>query len=537
MSLASIHKASITYAGVRVLDGVSLELAPGAKIGLVGENGSGKSTILKLIAGLVEPDAGMVSIAQSARLGYLPQHPDVVPGRTALEEVLSARPRLLELGRTIAAHEAVGNPASVAEGEAYAAAVAEFAEADGYRIESEARAALAALGLSEEHLAMPVETLSGGENARVQLARVLLTEPSLLLLDEPDNHLDIAGIEWLEETLRRFRGALLMVTHDRALLDAVTDGIMEIERGKLTFERGRFADFMERKRKRFEQQLESYLEQQRRVRKLKAAVSRADGQARGIEQRTTHDYYRHQARKVALRATRIKDRIKRELEGAGSVKKPWMGRDAIRVDMKPAKWHARTVVRMEGVAKSFGERLLFEGVELDVSRGERIALLGPNGSGKTTLMEIALGLQEADDGGVWLSQGATPFYCDQMQGGLDPELTVYETLSSETDLEHSQIHYVLARLLFKQDAVHKRVGDLSGGERTRLLLCLLMNTRADLLMLDEPTNHLDLPGIEVLQQGLCSFEGAVLFISHDRRFLDAVATAKYELRDGTLVKA
>jgi len=194
------------------------------------------------------------------------------------------------------------------------------------------------------------------------------------------------------------------------------------------------------------------------------------------------------------------------------------------------------VLRIEGVAKTFGGTPLFDGVDLELSRGERLALVGPNGSGKTTLMEIGIGLQAADAGDVWLSGAATVFYCDQHLAGLEPELSVYDTVARESDLGHGEVHYLLAKLLFRGNAVHKRVRDLSGGERTRLLLALLMNTGADLLMLDEPTNHLDLPSIGILQEGLSGFPGAVLFISHDRAFIDAVATDVYELRGGELSK-
>lgn len=538
MSLARLHKVGVAYAGVPVLQDASFELHPGARVGLVGTNGSGKSTILRLIAGEMEPHAGTVTVARSARIGYVPQDWGTTATHNALHEVLSARSDLLELTDRIDSYEAGASDGTLDDESStrYAQAVAEFAELGGYDFVRRAEEVLAALGLDDAQLALPLNRLSGGEQARAQLAKALMTEPTLLLLDEPDNHLDIQGIEWLEQTLACFRGALLLVTHDRALLDAVTDSILEVERGRLTFERGGCAHFVERRRVRFDAEMKGYLDQQRRVRKLRDAVTRADGQARGIEHRTIHFHYRKQAAKIARRATRMKARLERELEGAQAARKPWVEGVGIRMDLAPARWHAHSVLRMEDVSRRFGDRTLFGGVGLDLSRGQRIAVMGRNGSGKTTLLKVALGLQPADAGDVWLSSGATPFYCDQLRGGLDPDVTVFDTVARETDLDRSQVHYILARLMFEKDAVHKRVGDLSGGERTRLLLVLLMNTRADLLVLDEPTNHLDLAAVEVLQEGLKEYAGAVLFVSHDRAFVRAVATDVYTLRGGALSK-
>jgi len=539
MSLIALNKVTKEFAGATVLDGVSLELSHESKVGLVGENGSGKSTILKLIAGMLRPDSGEVRVARSARLGYVPQRPDLRSTRAALEEALAARPALFEIRqRMLSLERGSADAASATDAPvAYAEAVAEFSEARGYQFERQAREALRALGITEGQMALPIDRLSGGERARVALAKALLAAPSVLLLDEPDSHLDIDGIVWLERMLKRYRGALVLVTHDRELLDRVVDSIIEIEDGKVTQEGGNFTDFLKRKRERIERQKQQYLDQQRRVRKLKQAISRHSGTARGIENRTIHFHYRKRALKVARRAVTLKRRIERELQSEKKIEKPRGQRDRIRVDLAPRRWHARSVLRLEGIAKGFGSKTLFTDVSLDLSRGQRFALMGPNGSGKTTLMEIALGIQPADEGDVWRSQAAAAFYCDQHHAGLETGLSVYETIAKNTDLTRNQIHYLLAKLLFTGEALNKPVENLSGGERTRLVLALLMNTCADLLLLDEPTNHLDLPGIEVLQEALKSFAGALLFISHDRRLVNAVATTDlFELRGGTLAR-
>jgi len=532
MSLVSFNNVTNEFGGVRVLKDVSFELADEGKVGLVGENGSGKTTLLNLIAGALKPDSGVVHVARSAGVCYVPQTPELRSDRTAYEEVLAARPSLFATRRKMLSLEPeIANERAAAS---YAEVVAEYSASRGYEFERKTREALVSLGLGEEQIGLSLNRLSGGERGRVALAKALLANPTLLLLDEPDNHLDIEGIRWLEGVLKRYPGAFVLVTHDRELLDRAVDSIVEIEDAKVTVERGGYADFLKRKQKKLEAQKRQYLEQQRRVRKLKEAVNRAEGKGRGIERRTIHFHYRKRAAKVARRAVVIKRRIERQLEDEMRVEKPRTERDRVRVDLAPPKWHAATVLRMEGVAKSFGDRPLLADVSVELSRGQRIAIVGPNGCGKTTLMEIALGIQPADDGDVWLSEGASVFYCDQKQAGLKPELSVYESVAEETDLNHNQTHYLLAKLLFKGEAVGKKVAVLSGGERTRLVLALLMNTRADVLMLDEPSSHLDLPSIEVLEEALRSFAGAVMFISHDRRFVNAVATDAYELRDQRL---
>ena len=537
MSLVALNKVSKVLGGRTVLDAVSLECPHRGKVGLVGANGSGKSTILKLLAGTLEPDTGQVIVSRTVRVEYVPQVPEVRSERSAYDEVLSARGDLFEARNRMQRLDPASDRTEAPHGTnacAYADAVAAFADAGGYPFEQTVEHALGALGLGAPQMALTVGRLSGGERARVALAKALLAEPDVLLLDEPDNHLDIEGITWLEQMLRAYRGAVVLVTHDRELLDRVVDMIAEIEDGRLTAEKGNVSDFLTRKRERIDRQKREYLQQQRRVRRLKEAITGSQGKARATENRTIHFHYRKRALKVARRATVLKARLERELAGERRVDKPRDTAEQIRVDLAPHRWHARSVLRLEGIGKRFGDRRLLEDVELDLSRGQRIALLGPNGSGKTTLMEIALGVQPADAGDMWRSQAASVFYCDQHHAGLDPEVSAYDTVAAHTDLNRTQIHYLLAKLLLKGRDVEKPAGVLSGGERTRLVLALLMNTHADLLLLDEPTNHLDLPGIEVLQEGLRRFTGAVLFISHDRRLVRTVATTVLELADGRL---
>jgi len=536
MSEVAFHKVTKILGGGAVLDRASFSVHQGGKVGLIGENGSGKSTILKLITGMLQPDSGEVSVARPARLGYLPQTTDFYSDLTALEEALSARPSLFDTWRKLRSFKASGEGQVRTDKKcamAYAEALAEFYALGGDQFEREVRESLERLGLANQ-TDLPMSALSGGERARVALAKTLLVGASFLILDEPDNHLDIDGIVWLENMLRRYRGTLLIVTHDRELLDHVVDSIIEIEHGKTTMQRGNCTDYLRRKRERLERQMQEYLGQQKRVRKLKEAIHQASCKARKIEHETIDFHYRKRALKVARKAVMIRWRIERELKGEKRIERPPTTRDEIKVDLAPERWDQRSVLHLAGVSKSFGDRALFEDVNLQLSRGQRIALLGPNGVGKTTLAEIALGIQPADKGDVWLSKGANIFYCDQEGAGLDPQLTVYDTLAKETDLTHNQVHYLLAKLLFKRDAVHKRISQLSGGETGRLVFALLANSRADLLVLDEPTNRLDLPGIETLQKALAKFPGAMVLISHDRRLIREVATEAYQFCDSRL---
>jgi ATP-binding cassette, subfamily F, member 3 len=531
MTLIRLDHVHVSFSGVPVLEDLSLELSAGARLGVVGENGSGKSTVLRLIAGLLRPESGSVHVARGARVVHVPQIPEPAGSGTSLESALALVPGLAGLRATIARLEA-----DPGDGLQYAEAIAGYAELGGYELEHELMAGAEALGLPPDALSRPFASLSGGERARLLLAAALAAEPDVLLLDEPDNHLDWDGAAWLEERLSRFRGAAVLVTHDRELLDRAVDAILEIEDGRGLCERGGYSAYLERKRERIELQKRQWLEQQRRVRQLKAAIRRAEETARNIENETIHFHYRKRALKVARRAVTLKGRLERQLTGEAAVEVPREERDRIRVQMEAARTRRGAVLQLAEVGKRLGERRLFGDVHLSLSRGERLAVLGPNGSGKSTLLRIALGLEPPDGGHVWRSGAADVFYCDQHHGGLDLALTVGEVLGRETDLGRTQQHYLLAQMLLGPEALYKRVEQLIGGERTRLVLALLMNTRADLLVLDEPTNHLDLPSLEVLEEALAAFSGAVLLVSHERRLVEAVATDALELRGGRALR-
>ncbi len=532
MALLSFHEVGMHFGAAEVLSGISLAIEPGMKIGLVGENGSGKSTLLRLATGELTADTGRLEQARGLRMACMEQLPQYPAGSLAIDLALTARPRLAELRRRCRQLEQAAAEDSAAALE-YAEAVAGYEALGGYSFESDVRRVLDGLGLDEASLSRPPEQLSGGEGARLALARALLSEADLLLLDEPDNHLDLAGIRWLEQSLRDYSGTLVIVSHDRELLDHVVDSVIELEDATARLEHGGLAEYFERKRLQHERQKVLYLEQQKRVQRLRADISRIEQSARSMEHMSTNDHWRRIAKKVAKTAVVRKQKLTRELEGEQAVARP-QERGRIGLSVGDAGRGSRSLLWVEELSLAYGERLILDSVNLRLERGQRIAITGGNGCGKTSLLDGLVGELEPLGGRVWLAGSAELFYCDQQQAGLDPQLSLYEQLEQSSPLTANQIHYLLARIGLKGRA-DQLVGSLSGGEHTRLLLSVLMNTHADLLVLDEPSNHLDLPSIEVLQEALLGFSGGVLLVSHDRRLVANVATEVYELRGGRLL--
>jgi ATP-binding cassette, subfamily F, member 3 len=528
MSVLSFHEVSMQFAGQVVLDQVSFTLTAGMKAGLVGENGGGKSTLLRLAVGELRPDRGQVVLAGTARCAYAPQHPEDSAAATALDYAMELRGAAGLLRAKLTQLEAADGARAQEE---YADAVARYTALGGYECERDTLQALAALGLGREMALRPLASLSGGERARAALVRALAAGAELLLLDEPDHHLDIAGRQWLAQALRRYHGVVLLVSHDRELLDAVVDTVLELEDAALRCEHGTLVQYLERKRARLLRQAVDYAQQQRHVEQLRADIARTEQSARRFQNLSANDHWRQVGKKVAKTAVVRKHLLERELADAQRVERP-AERERIHLELDTQRG-GRLLLQFDEVSLTLGHRALLSGVNLRLERGERIAITGANGAGKTTLLELALGRLTPDAGSVWRSS-APCFYCDQERAGLDPDLSALAMLQTACSMSCNMAHMLLARQGMRDRNAHKLVSALSGGERTRLLLAMLEHCPAGLLVLDEPTNHLDLPSLEVLEAALAAYAGGVLLVSHDRRLVRNTATQRYELRGGRL---
>jgi ATP-binding cassette subfamily F protein 3 len=543
MIVANLDNIKHRYGTQPVLDGVSCEIQAGSKIGLVGPNGAGKSTLLRILAGELRPDAGFVHRHKELRTGYLAQEPALDPSRTVWQEVLSASAELVQCEAELGRLEARMADPTVYEDEAalervldaHARAQAEFERLDGYRFESRAREALHQLGLAEEDLALPVSALSGGQKKLVGLARLLAAGPGpsglgLLLLDEPDNHLDLEGKARLERFIAGYPGAVVIVSHDRYLLDATVNLIVEVEDRRLTLYPGNYSAYAVEKQLRLLRQQQMYEAQQKEIARIEAAIARFEHWASIVVDE------RH-ARQARSR--------KKMLERMDRVDKPVLERRRMGLELNG--WRgSQKVLEIVNLDKVFpnsagsngqrGENVVLAGLDLLVWHGERVGLLGANGAGKSVLLRCILGREQPSGGVIKVGPSVRVGYYAQEHETLDPDRTLIEEIRQVKPMYEQQAVRVLGRFLFPYQMVRKRVRDLSGGERSRMQLAKLMLSDANLLLLDEPTNNLDLPSCEVLEGALEEFEGTVLVISHDRYFLDRVVDRIAELEDGALTE-
>lgn len=509
MSLLTLSEISKSYGSQDVLRGVSFFVAPGRKVGLVGPNGAGKTTILRLIANDEDPDSGHVSLQPNAKVAQLSQEPLLGDARAVLEVAQRPTAELQQTWAELTQLEA----AALHDEEAlhrHDEVHHRYQDLGGYECENRAKEVLAGLGFLEETWSRSVSVLSGGERTRLALVQILVLQPDLLLLDEPTNHVDWEACEWLQEYLRRYPGAALIVSHDRFFLDEVAEEIIELSGGQTRTYRGNYSDFSKKKAIEREQAEETYRRRQEEISRQQAVIQRLrshrkfdsmHSRERTLEklQSDTIDKPRGPERQMKLRTGGVKP----------------TGREALSVD------------RLEF---GFGTRTLFRDLSFTLERGERIAVVGGNGAGKTTLLRAIAGELTPFRGTVTYGYRAKPAYFAQDLSCLAPDATVWETLWDTGALDNQQTIQALHQFLFVGDEINKLVGDLSGGERTRLALCRMLVTRPNLLLLDEPTNHLDIPSREAVERALRSYPGAVVVISHDRYFLEAVATRLLEIR-------
>ncbi len=527
MPLLGVTGLSKSYADLGVLQGVAFSLEARERAALIGRNGTGKTTLLRLLAGLDEPDAGRVSLAGWARLAYLPQTPGGPQESTVLAHVLegSADVRALEarardLERLMASPEVHGDTDRLnAVMEEYARVREHFEHAGGFTLETRAWMVLSGLGFREPDLARPLGVLSGGWRVRAELARALLGEPDLLLLDEPTNHLDLAATEWLEGYLKSFPGACIVVSHDRALLDAVTSRTLELEDGRVTSYPGTYSAYARMKAERIRLQQEAWARQQEEIAKLE-------------------DYIRRY--KAGQRAAQAKSREKMLARVEAELIEAPREQRGLRVRATSAPSSGKMVVRLKKVTKRFedptasaagGIEVLSE-VSLEIYRGDRIGMMGPNGAGKSTLLRLIAGLDSPTSGIVMLGAGVRPrYFAQESTQVLDPANTVLDEILSDRPLSPELVRAYLGRFLFSGEEVFKRVGMLSGGERQRLSLAKLLLDEPNLLLLDEPTNHLDIPAREALEAALREFPGTMIVATHDRYLLERLATRILTVED------
>ncbi|MFQ5501629.1 MAG: ABC-F family ATP-binding cassette domain-containing protein [Phycisphaerae bacterium] len=512
MAALSLQNITKSYAGRQVLDDITLALNKGEKVGLIGANGSGKTTLFKLIVGLEHPETGTITQSKKLRVGYLPQEPDL-PADTRLIDVVGAafetHRRMESELEALSAHiaHAHGGPDEAELLVKYDRLHATFEAAGGYGYRVRLREVLGGLGFAPDEYDRPVGVLSGGQKCRASLARMLLGDAELLLLDEPTNHLDIDAVRWLEKYLAAHHGGAVIISHDRYLLDRVVTKIIEIENHRATVYPTNYTNYAEAKRLRQLQAAREYRKQSSWIAHQRDYINRARYRKDTAKQA--------RGRQKQLDNLAEKGRILDKPENASSRMKLKFDAPARGGDM---------VVRCEGACKGFGETQLIRDLDFEMTRGQMVGIIGPNGVGKTTLLRMLMRQLEPDAGTVRLFENLTVGYYDQEHRDLDPDLSVIETVRRvRSELGEAEARSFLALFLFRGDEVFKRVGDLSGGEQSRVLLARLVWTHPQVLVLDEPTNHLDIPAREALEEALRIYPGSVLTVSHDRYFLDRIA--------------
>lgn len=518
--ILSCQNVSKSFGTDEVLKDVNFHIEANEKAAIVGINGAGKSTLLKIIMQEESADSGEVIFAKDRTVGYLAQYQDISGDKTIYEEVLWAQERLIAMESKLRDMETEMNELS---GEAlerllesYHRQSHEFELAGGYTYQSEVTGVLKGLGFTEEEFGKRMNELSGGQKTRVALGKLLVTKPDLLLLDEPTNHLDMESICWLETFLLNYKGAVVLVAHDRYFLDRIVTKVIEIFQHKAMVYQGNYTDFARKKAKIREDLLKQYYNQQQEIRHQEEVIAKLKS------------FNREKSIKRAESREKMLDKVER-------LAKPVEENTDMHIVLEPNMVSGNDVLSVKGLSKAYPPMTLFSELSFEIKRGERVALIGNNGTGKTTILKIINDLVQADSGTVVLGANVHIGYYDQEHQLLHMEKTIFEEISDEyPDLNNTKIRNVLAAFLFTGDEVFKRIGDLSGGERGRVSLAKLMLSDANFLILDEPTNHLDISSKEILESALCQYTGTVFFVSHDRYFINQTATRILELTEETV---
>lgn len=513
--ILACHGISKAFEEKIIVDNGSFHIEDHEKAALVGPNGTGKSTILKMIVGELPTDSGNVILTRGKTLGYLAQHQNMNSSNSIYDEVKSAKAHLIAMEEQLRSIELEMKDLSGSElnsrMETYHRLTAAFERENGYAYESEITGVLKGLGFQEEEFSRPVSTLSGGQKTRVSLGKLLLSKPDILLLDEPTNHLDLNSITWLETYLLNYTGAVLIVSHDRYFLNRIVTKVIEIEAGQVMTYLGNYSDFSYKKKQLREAQLKEYLNQQQEIKHQEAVIEKL------------RSFNREKSIKRAESREKMLNKIER-------IEKPQEINTDIHLTLTPSVVSGNDVLSIEHLSKAFPPQQLFSDVSFEIKRGEHVAIIGDNGTGKTTLLKILNGLVDADHGSFTLGTNVHIGYYDQEHHVLHMEKTIFDEISDDyPSLTNTEIRNMLAAFLFTGDDVFKLIGDLSGGERGRVSLAKLMLSEANFLILDEPTNHLDIASKEILEHALNDYTGTLLYVSHDRYFINQTATRILDL--------
>ncbi len=517
MILLTLQNVTKSFAMNTVLKDINLTLQAGSRMGLVGVNGSGKSTLFRLISGVMEPDEGTISLVKGTRVGVLTQDADIKSDLTIQEELERVFDPVREMERKLRDMEAEmaekhDDPVAFDQlSKAYSRLMDRFEDAGGYEWPSRIQGVLAGLGFARGRENQPANLLSGGEKTRLCLARLLLTQPELLMLDEPTNHLDLQSVEWLEDTLKKYKGTVLVISHDRYFLNSVCDCMAELSMRHLTQYEGNYDRFAVQRQANLERQIKEYKLQQAEIARQEAIIAR----------------YRMYNREKSIKAAESREK---RLEKMERLEKP-VNEQKVRFTFEARRQTGNDVMFAKELSKGFEGRKLFENFNLHLRAGDRVALIGANGVGKTTLLNILTGKQTPDTGNVIFGSNVDLGYYDQHQSGLHPEKDVLNELWDDFPrLEVDRVRGVLALFLLTGDDVFQPIRNLSGGEKGRVALAKLMLRKDNFLLLDEPTNHLDMDSREVLEDALEDFDGTILTVSHDRYFINRVANRVIEMR-------
>ena len=513
--ILACHGISKAFEEKIIVDNGSFHIEDHEKAALVGPNGAGKSTILKMIVGELPTDSGNVILTRGKTLGYLAQHQNMDSSNSIYDEVKSAKAHLIAMEEQLRKIELELKDLSGSElasrMETYNRLTAAFERENGYAYESENTGVLKGLGFQEDEFSRPVSTLSGGQKTRVSLGKLLLTKPDILLLDEPTNHLDLNSITWLETYLLNYTGAVLIVSHDRYFLNRIVTKVIEVEAGQVMTYLGNYSDFSYKKKQLREARLKEYLNQQQEIKHQEAVIEKL------------RSFNREKSIKRAESREKMLNKIER-------IEKPQEINTDIHLTLTPSVVSGNDVLSIEHLSKAFPPQQLFSDVSFEIKRGEHVAIIGDNGTGKTTLLKILNGLVEADQGSFTLGTNVHIGYYDQEHHVLHMEKTIFDEISDDyPSLTNTEIRNMLAAFLFTGDDVFKLIGDLSGGERGRVSLAKLMLSEANFLVLDEPTNHLDIASKEILEHALNDYTGTLLYVSHDRYFINQTATRILDL--------